>query len=55
VLNNSTPPPVGSLEEALGALNTVAVVTVARFGAAKGWSCAQLVAALEVVGDDDTP
>ena len=37
------------------ALDAVAVMVVARFGAAEGWSCAQLVAALEALGDDDTP
>jgi hypothetical protein len=29
-----------------------AAIEVARFGAAEGWSCAQLVAALEAVRDD---
>ncbi len=43
------------LKEAVGALDMAAVVEVARFGAVEGWSCAQLVAALEAVGDDDTP
>ncbi len=37
------------------ALDAAAVIEVARFGAAEGGSCAQLVAALEAVGDDDTP
>jgi len=37
------------------ALDTVAIIEVARFGTVDGWSCVQLVAALEAVGDDDTP
>ncbi len=40
------------LKEAVGALDMAAVIEVARFGAAEGWSCAQLVTALEAVGDD---
>jgi len=43
------------LKEAVGALDMAAVIEVARFGAVEGWSCAQLVAALEAVSDDDTP
>jgi len=43
------------LKEAVGALDTAAVIEVVRFGAAEGWSCAQLVVALEGVRDDDTP
>ncbi len=33
------------------ALDAAAAIEVARFGAAEGWSCAQLVAALEAAGD----
>ncbi len=40
------------LTATLGTRDTAAVIEVARFGAAEGWSCAQLVAALEAVGND---
>jgi len=40
-----------SLKAALGALDVAAAVGLARFGAAEGWSCAQLVVALEAVGE----
>ncbi len=43
------------LATTLGTRDTAAVMDVVRFGAAEGWSCAQLVAALEAVGDDATP
>jgi len=39
------------LKAALGALDVAAVVEVARFGAAEGWNCAQLVVALEAVAE----
>jgi len=39
------------LKAALGALDVAAAVELARFGAAEGWSCAQLVVALEAVGE----
>jgi len=43
--------PIEGLKAALGPLNVAAVFEVARFGAAEGWSCAQLVVALEAVGE----
>jgi hypothetical protein len=48
---DAPPPVVGCSQPALGPLNVAAVVEVARFGAAEGWSCAQLVVALEAVGE----
>ncbi len=51
----SIPPLVTVLDRlttTLGPLDAAAVIEVARFGAAEGWSCAQLVTALEAVGDD---
>ncbi len=52
LLNYSTQEPVAGLKTALGALDVTAVAMVVRFGADEGWSCAQLLAALEAVGDD---
>ncbi len=43
--------PIEGLKAALGPLNVAAVFEVARFGAAEGWSCAQLVVALEAIGE----
>lgn len=43
--------PIEGLKAALGPLNVAAVFEVARFGAAEGWSCAQLVMALEAVAE----
>ncbi len=43
--------PIEGLKAALGPLNVAAVFEVARFGAGHGWSCAQLVVALEAVGE----
>jgi ParB/RepB/Spo0J family partition protein len=58
VPNRNTPPPivtaVDGLQAALGALDAAAVVEVARFGAAEGWSCARLVVALEAIRTGDT-
>jgi ParB family chromosome partitioning protein len=46
------PPVVDGLQAALGALDVAAAVELARFGAAEGWSCAQLVVALEAMRSD---
>ncbi len=40
------------LKAALGALDVAAAVELARFGAAEGWSCAQLVVALKAMRSD---
>ncbi len=51
----TTPPLVTTLDRLtmlVGATDGAAVMGVARFGAAEGWSCAQLVTALEAVSDD---
>lgn len=41
---------VDGLGAALGALDVAAVTTLLHYGAAEGWSCAQLLTAIEAVG-----
>ncbi len=58
VPNRNTPPAVVTVVDRLtttvGTLDLAAVLGVVRFGVDENWTCAQLAAALEAVGDDGT-
>ncbi len=53
-LNAPRVDPVDGLKAAVGPLDVAALARVAQFGAAEGWSCAELLVALEAMRSDAT-